>query len=77
MLSTNCRFLALEDQWKRYWFALEIREGIDHLYRAVVRTCYQRVLEVIRLMDRMRERMPEAQVTAVRVEAEYRDNLNA
>ncbi len=75
MLNTSCRFVLLEDQWKRYWYALSLREGIDHAYRAVVRTCYQRVLEVIRLMDHMKERMPDAQVTAARVEKEYKKNL--
>ena len=75
MLCTNCRFVLLEDQWKRYWHALAVREDIDHLFRAVVRTCYQRVVEVLRFMDRMRERMPEAQVTAARVEAEYKENV--
>ncbi len=75
MRSTTCRFVVLPNQWKRYWYALARREEVDHTYRAVVRSCYQRVHEVVRMMDRMRQKMPESQVTAPRVEAEYKENL--
>ncbi len=75
MLNTSCRFVRLEDQWKRYWHSLSLRETLDHTYKACVRTCYQRVLEVIRLIDHMKESMHESKVTAARVEKEYRENL--
>ncbi len=75
MRSTTCRFVVLPNQWKRYWYALARREEVDHIHRAVVRSCYQRVHEVVRMMERMRQKIPESQVTAPRVEAEYKTNL--
>ena len=35
MLNTNCDFLVLEDQWKRYWHALQSYEDIENINSAV------------------------------------------
>ncbi len=76
MLSTTCKFVMLPQNMDRYWHALAFREDIQHTYDVCRRTCFQRVHEVMRLMEKMREKMPDSQVTPQRVEKEYTDRLN-
>ena len=59
----------------RYWHALRAREDIVQEFKACNRSCYQRLHEVVRLMDAMRTRMPQSQVTTERVEEEYMKNV--
>jgi len=75
ILSTPCKFVILPMPMDRYWHALRIREDIVHLFKACHRSCYQRLHEVVRLMDAMRTRMPQSQVTIDRVEEEYKNNV--
>ena len=76
MLSTPCRFAILPSSMQRYWYALVMREDITHQYEACQRSCYQRIHEVARLADNMRDTIPHSQVTAAAVEAQYRKNLH-
>ena len=75
ILSTPCKFVILATPMDRYWHALRVREDLVHQYKACHRSCYQRLHEVVRLMDAMRTRMPQSQVTTERVEEEYRKNV--
>ena len=75
VLSTTCRFVFLPTQVSRYWHALEQREQLDHAYRVCHRSCYQRLHEVVRLVDRMKQSGPASQVTPQRVEQVYKENL--
>jgi len=59
----------------QYWHAQWLRENISHTYKACYRSCYQRLHEVVRLMDAMRKRVAESKVTTERVLAEYNKNL--
>ena len=43
----------------RYWAALKERDNISATFKACVRSCYQRLHEVMRLMEAMRQRLPE------------------
>ena len=75
MVSTPCKFVVLPTPMDRYWKALQLREDISHTYNACHRSCYQRLHEVVRLVEAMKTRMLLSQVTTDRVEAEYRRNL--
>ena len=75
ILSTPCKFVILATPMDRYWHALRVREDVVHQYKACHRSCYQRLHEVVRLMDAMRTRMPQSQVTTERVEEEYNNNV--
>ena len=75
MLTTTCKFVLLNTPMDRYWAALKEREKISATFKACVRSCYQRLHEVMRLMDAMRQRMPESKVTTERVYEEYKRNL--
>ena len=77
ILSTPCKFVILATPMDRYWHALRVREDVVHQYKACHRSCYQRLHEVMRLMDAMRTRMPQSQVTTERVEEEYKKNISA
>ena len=77
MLSTPCRFAMLPSSMQRYWYALAMREDITHQYEVCQRSCYQRVHEVVRLTEKMRETIPRSQETAAAVEAEYNKNLKS
>ena len=68
ILSTPCKFVVLAAPMDRYWHALRVREDVVHQYRSCYRSCFQRLHEVVRLMDVMRSRMPQSQVTTERVE---------
>ena len=70
MRSTTCRFIALGSDMKMYWYALEQREQLERTYRLVKRSCYQRLHEVVCLMERMRQTFPESEVSAKRVAEE-------
>ncbi len=75
MLSTSFRFVLLPTQQSRYWFALDQREQMDHQYRVCHRSCFQRLHEVIRLVERMQQALAGTTVTAAMVEQEYKKNL--
>ena len=44
-------------------------------FKACVRSCYQRLHEVVRLMEAMRRRLSDSKVTTERVFDEYKKNL--
>jgi len=77
MRSTTCRFVVLGTDMKMYWYALEQREQLEQTYRLVKRSCYQRLHEVVRLMERMRQTIPGSEVTAKRVAEEYKANVKS
>ena len=72
MLSTTCKFVLLQAQMPRYWFALGQREKTERNYCVRHRSCFQRMREVTRLIDRMGD--PD-NVSAAMVDAEYRENF--
>ena len=76
MLSTPCKLMVLSTPIDRYWQALRLREDLIHTNNACHRSCYQRLHEVLRLMDAMRTRLPESQVTTNRVHDEYKNHAN-
>jgi hypothetical protein len=65
----------LPTQTGRYWHALDQREQLEHAYRVCRRSCYQRLHEVVRFMDRMKLSMPASQVTPQKVEQLYKEHL--
>ena len=58
-----------------YWYAVEQREALEQTYKVARRSCYQRLHEIVRLMERMRQTMKETDVTAKRVADEYKANV--
>ncbi len=75
MLSTTCKFVFLPNQMDRYWYALDQREQMDHAYRVCHRSCYQRLHEVVRLMERMKLSAAASHVIPQKVEQAYKENL--
>ena len=68
--------MVLSTPMDRYWQALRLREDLSHTYNACHCSCYQRLHEVLRLMDAMRTRLPESPVTTDRVHDEYKNHVN-
>ena len=60
-----------------YWHAVEQREALEQTYKLARRSCYQRLHEIVRLMERMRQKMKETDVTAKRVADEYKANVSS
>ncbi len=52
LLSTTCGFKILPTQTDRYWYALAQRETVEMTYLVVRRSCYQRIHEVIRFIEK-------------------------
>ena len=59
----------------RYWYALNQREHVSMTYTAVHRSTLQRVHEISRLMKKMRETLPAAEVTASAIAKTYQEKL--
>ena len=74
MLSTTCKFVLPFIPMGRYWAALKERENISATFKACVRSCYQRLHEVVRLMEAMRQRLAESKVTTELVLVEQKNH---
>jgi hypothetical protein len=74
-LSTTCAFKVMPSASDRYWYALSQREHVSMTYTAVHRSTLQRVREISRLMKKMRETLPPAEVTASAIAKTYQDKL--
>jgi len=75
VLSTTGMFKILPTATDRYWYALQERERIATLNAAVHRSTFQRIHEVNRLMKRLRETTPAAEITAAAIADAYAKNL--
>ena len=75
--SSTCNFVVLDSDMEMYWYAVEQREALEQTYKVARRSCYQRLHEIVRLMERMRQTMKEADVTAKRVADEYKANVKS
>ena len=73
--SSTCIFIVLDSDMEMYWHAVEQREALEQTYKLARRSCYQRLHEIVRLMERMRQKMKETDVTAKRVADEYKANV--
>ena len=62
--STTCTFKLLATSSDRYWYALQQRENTSTTHAVVHRTTFQRVHEIHRLMRRLKETRPAAEVTS-------------
>ena len=58
-----------------YGYAVEQREALEQTCKVARRSCFQRLHEIVRLMERMRQTMKEADVTAKRIADEYKANV--
>ena len=74
-LSTTCVFRLMPSASDRYWYALNQREHVSMTYTAVHRSTLQRVHEISRLMKKMRETLPAAEVTASAIAKTYQEKL--
>ena len=52
--STTCTIVLLPSEMDRYWYSLERRENADHEFTAVHRSCFQRIYEVNRFVEKLR-----------------------
>ena len=59
----------------RYWYALQMRETHSTMHLAVHRSTFQRLHEISRLMRRLRESTPAAEVTSAMIAKAYAENL--
>jgi hypothetical protein len=75
VLSATATFKVLPSASERYWYALQQRERISMIYKAVHRTTFQRVHEISRLMKRLRETTPASEITPALIAKAYADNL--
>ena len=75
MRSTVGTFKQLANPSKRYWYALQARETLSSIYAAVNRSVYQRMHEVARMIQGMREASPHQEITAASVAKAYSENL--
>ena len=73
MLSTTGMFKILPTATARYWYASQERERIATLNAAVHRSTFQRIHD--RLMKRLKETTPVAEVTAAAIAYAYAKNL--
>ena len=73
--NSTCNFVVLDSDMEMYWYAVEQREALEQTYKVARRSCYQRLHEIVRLMERMRQTMKETDVTAKRVADEYKANV--
>ena len=73
--SSTCNFVVLDSDKEMYWYAVEQREALEQTYKVARLSCYQRLHEIVRLMERMRQTMKETDVTAKRVADEYKANV--
>ena len=75
VLSTTGMFKLLPTATARYWYALQERERIATLNAAVHRSTFQRIHEINRLMRRLKETTPAADITAAAIADAYTKNL--
>ena len=54
--SSTCMFVVLDSDMEMYWYAVEQRETLEQTYKVARRSCYQRLHEIVRLMERMRQK---------------------
>ena len=71
--STTCNFVLLPSEMDRYWYSLERRENCEHEFTAVHRSCFQRIYEVNRFAQKLRD--TETSATAGAVFKEYSEKL--
>ena len=71
VLSTTGMFKLLPTATARYWYALQERERIATLNAAVHRNAFQRIHEINRLMRRLKETTPAADITAAAIADAY------
>ena len=50
----TCIFIVLDSDMEMYWHAVKQREALQRSYMLARRSCYQRLHEIDRLMERMR-----------------------
>jgi len=75
VLSTTGAFKLLPTSTARYWHALQERERIATLNAAVHRSTFQRIHEINRLMKRLKETTPAANITPAAIADAYTQNL--
>ena len=73
----TCVFIVLDSDKEMYFYALKQREALQRSYMLARRSCYQRLHEIVRLMERMRLTMTswkESEITGLVVD-DYKYNV--
>ena len=71
--STTCTFVLPQSEMDRYWYSLDRRENCEHEFTAVHRSCFQRIYEVNRFAQKLRD--TETSAIAGAVFKEYSETL--